>query len=881
MLWMNQLYISIVLLSMMFAAVLGLYAWRHRSTSGAPAFAGFMALSGFWSFLALMRLTNADPFWEIVWYNLRYIPLTALPVLSLLFVVERVGRGDWLTLPRLLLLSAVPAITLLVVWQCGVHALKFGAASRWYPVHALYSYAVVGVSIDLLLRNMRRLSRLRRRQTLLIVIGLLLPVVTTLLHTVRVIEFGKHDLTSFALTGSGLCYAWCLFRYQLFDLSPISRSVLMDNLTDPILVLNAQQRILDINAAAERFLGLKRDDALGQRIQQIANDQPALMDYLRLRTETHAEIRAREAGQEIVYDLRLSLLRNPQGRLIGQLVVLSDMTARKRVEEALRDSQRQLEASYRREQERRKLSDTLREAVTIVSGTLEPRRVVGLLLDQLQHVVTYQFASVMLENNGNLTRLIRRSERGDSYRPLTFEAEKYPLNAEALREKRPVVIADVSQDERWKPSSETDGLRSLMNTPLMVQERPIGVLSVGRCDDVAYTDEDATIVFAFASHVAIALENARLAEQTRVTLVDLQDTLERLQRTQKRLVESEKMAALGQLIANIAHEINTPIAAIRASAGNIANALEDALQALSSELRGLPPERHDLFWKLVYRACQPKPALTTREERQFRRVLRQRLEEVGVDDAQTVADMFSQIGVYDDFEPFLPLLRCAAPALFMAVSGLASQRHNSDNIILAVERVSKIVFALKSYAHHESSGEKTRMDISEGLEVVLTLYQNQLKHDIEVVRRYEAVPQVACYPDELNQVWTNLIHNAIWAMRGKGRLEIAVKPTPGPSEEGKPTPCPSEEGKLSTPLLGGAGGGSGILVEITDSGCGIPDEITPRIFEPFFTTKPAGEGSGMGLDICKKIIEKHQGKIEVESQPGRTTFRVWLPQQRE
>ena len=108
---------------------------------------------------------------------------------------------------------------------------------------------------------------------------------------------------------------------------------------------------------------------------------------------------------------------------------------------------------------------------------------------------------------------------------------------------------------------------------------------------MAYTDEDATIVFAFASHVAIALENARLAEQTHVTLVDLQDTLERLQRTQKRLVESEKMAALGQLIANIAHEINTPIAAIRASAGNIANALEDALQALSSELRGRPPEQ--------------------------------------------------------------------------------------------------------------------------------------------------------------------------------------------------------------------------------------------------------------------------------------------------
>ena len=95
-----------------------------------------------------------------------------------------------------------------------------------------------------------------------------------------------------------------------------------------------------------------------------------------------------------------------------------------------------------------------------------------------------------------------------------------------------------------------------------------------------------------------------------------------------------------------------------------------------------------------------------------------------------------------------------------------------------------------------------------------------------------------------------------------------------------PSPLPRGE-QRETSLSGGDGGGSGIVVEITDSGGGIPDEIKPRIFEPFFTTKPAGEGSGLGLDICKKIIEKHQGKIEVESQPGRTTFRVWLPQQHE
>ena len=226
------------------------------------------------------------------------------------------------------------------------------------------------------------------------------------------------------------------------------------------------------------------------------------------------------------------------------------------------------------------------------------------------------------------------------------------------------------------------------------------------------------------------------------------------------------------------------------------------------------------------------------------------------------------MGIYDEIAAFISLFRHEkAIWLFGAVAHIAAQRHSSENILFAVERMSKIVFALKSYAHIEASEQPTVARIQDGMEVVLTLYHNQLKHGIEVVKQYDDIPPMLCYPDELQQVWTNLIHNAIQAMQGKGRLEIAVKPTP----------CPSEEGKQSTPLLGWTGGGAGIVVEITESGCGIPDEIKPRIFEPFFTTKPAGEGSGLGLDICKKIIDKHHGKIDFESQPGRTTFRVWLP----
>ncbi len=158
------------------------------------------------------------------------------------------------------------------------------------------------------------------------------------------------------------------------------------------------------------------------------------------------------------------------------------------------------------------------------------------------------------------------------------------------------------------------------------------------------------------------------------------------------------------------------------------------------------------------------------------------------------------------------------------------------------------MFALKTYARYDPAGEKAQANIIEGIETVLTLYQNQLKQGVELVRRYENLPSVLCYPDELNQVWTNLIHNALQAMDYKGTLAIVAMVKE-----------------------------NNILIQITDNGEGIPLDIQSKIFEPFFTTKPAGEGSGLGLDIVKKIIAKHEGTIDVESVPGETTFTVSLP----
>jgi signal transduction histidine kinase len=207
------------------------------------------------------------------------------------------------------------------------------------------------------------------------------------------------------------------------------------------------------------------------------------------------------------------------------------------------------------------------------------------------------------------------------------------------------------------------------------------------------------------------------------------------------------------------------------------------------------------------------------------------------------------MGIYDCPEDFLPLLKHSeSPFVLHTAYNLSRLQKSAANIATAADRASKVVFALKSYARFDHSGEKVLTHIEETVETVLTLYHNHLKHGIEVIRRFEKIPPVRCYPDELNQVWTNLIHNAIQAMGGKGTLEIDL------FQRNNET-----------------------AVVFTDSGKGIPEEVKNRIFEPFFTTKAAGEGSGLGLHIVKKIIDKHRGKIEIESEPGRTAFRVMIP----
>lgn len=335
-------------------------------------------------------------------------------------------------------------------------------------------------------------------------------------------------------------------------------------------------------------------------------------------------------------------------------------------------------------------------------------------------------------------------------------------------------------------------------------------------------------------------------EKAEQTAKELAETLQELESTQDQLVQSEKLAALGQLISGIAHEINTPLGAIQSSLDSVAGVLEGIFQSLPKIAAELSTEDLELFFKMTNNSRHQVEKPSAAERRKLIKNVTAKLRECD----KFSADTLILCGHAEQPELFLPLINHPQrEIIFKTARQLYYLKNGIGTISISTQKTAKVVTALKTFANTEESGEKQYVDLQTNIENIITLYENQMRQGITLKTHFDKLNPVPCFIDKLNQVWTNLIHNALQAMDNQGILDISLTEEDGSAQ-----------------------------FIIKDSGKGIPEDIQHKIFEPFFTTKKTGEGSGLGLDTVRKIIEQHNGMIRFESQTDQgTAFFVSIP----
>lgn len=360
-----------------------------------------------------------------------------------------------------------------------------------------------------------------------------------------------------------------------------------------------------------------------------------------------------------------------------------------------------------------------------------------------------------------------------------------PAMLHMLQTRRPYAVDDVENDPMTKRVTVSDprfvkaihGVRSLLLVPLFYKEEFLGTLSLYTNTPHPWTEEEKDFVQAIADQVSVAIKQSKLYWEVAEQKDRVSDALREVQRKEAQLIQSEKMASLGQLVAGVAHELNNPISIVYGFLGHVGRRLDALRESLS---RGETVEG-EIFTE--------------------------------------VEDMLS---------------RCKEGAL----------------------RTKNIVADLRTFSRLDEAEFKDA-DLHAGLESTLHLLHHRLGERITIHRHYGDLPLVACYAGQLNQVFMNLLGNAIDAIDEKGgEGEIHVFTSVAPGRDGEPR----------------------VSVSVRDTGCGMTPEKSKRVFDPFFTTKAVGRGTGLGLSVSHGIVEKHGGTIRVESVPGQgSTFTLELP----
>lgn len=481
MIWQYPPYAFVFLLASGLAVGTAAIAWRRRAFPGNKSFTLLMLAIAQWTFTRALEAAAVDIPSKVFWAKLGYLGIVSAPVLWAIFTLRYSHQDRWLTRRNVALLWLVPLISLGMVATNEWHGLVWSSISpnptgqsdnlvyghgAWFWIHTVYSYALVLIGTVALVRAVFRYPDLYRRQT-----GALL-------------------------------------------LGAVTHDALVESMRDSVLVLDAQNRVVDINPAARRLLGVDNvsvgyNGVIGQPVRTLL---PELAVQDRNVPEARVEVRL-DRMPPCYLDVQISPLRGRRGRLDGRLIVLRDITGRKQAEEAWR--------------EQSALAESLRDTAAVLNSTLELDQVLNRILENIERVVPHEAANIMLlDDTGQWAQVVRErgyvlaGREGLTSAPLGTTASPlrvadFPSLQQIIETGRPVVVSDTSASPAWVDLEQTRWLHSYVGAPIRVRGQVVGCLNLNSATVGFFTAAHAERLQVFADQAAIAIENARVFQLAR------------------------------------------------------------------------------------------------------------------------------------------------------------------------------------------------------------------------------------------------------------------------------------------------------------------------------------------------------------------------------